>query len=121
MTSKREETSQQLVDGGGQAVDVVAVPLQLSLVAAALAPGQLGNGDGDEDHQQAGCQVFLVRLALGGGGLLQCCQEVRIHLAGVSTSTGELCHEAGLVRRSGVTMEVFDGRCQEWNPFLQLI
>ena len=50
------------------------------LVAAALAPGQLGDGDGDEDHQEAGGQVLLVTLALGGRGLLQRGQQVRVNL-----------------------------------------
>ena len=50
------------------------------LVAAALAPGQLGDGDGDEDHEEAGGQVLLLTLALGGRGLLQRGQQVRVNL-----------------------------------------
>ena len=61
-------------------MDVVAVALQLSLVAAALTSGQLRYGDSDEDHEEAGGQVLLVPLPLGGRGLLQCGQQIRVNL-----------------------------------------
>ena len=50
------------------------------LVAAALAPGQLGDRDGDEDHEEAGGEILLVPLPLGGRGLLQRRQQVRVNL-----------------------------------------
>ena len=50
------------------------------LVAAALTPGQLGDGDSDEDHEKAGGQVLLVPLPLGGRGLLQRGQQIRVNL-----------------------------------------
>ena len=51
-----------------------------NLVAAALAPGQLGDRDGDEDHEEAGGEILLVPLPLGGRGLLQRRQQVRVNL-----------------------------------------
>ena len=50
------------------------------LVTAALAPGQLGDGHSDEDHQETRGEVLLITLTLGGRGLLQCGQEVRVNL-----------------------------------------
>ena len=116
-----EEAAEELVDGRGEAVDVVAVTLQLGLVAAALTPSQLRDGDGDEDHEEAGGEVLLVRLVLGPRGLSEGGQQVGVHLAGVPTGAGQLRHQAGLVRRPGVAVEVLDGGGEERDPLLQLI
>ena len=48
------------------------------LVGARLAPGQLGDGDGHEDHEEAGGEVLVIRLALGC--LAEGGQEARVHL-----------------------------------------
>ena len=88
------------------------------LVAAALAPGQLGDGDGDEDHEEAGGQVLVVRLALWRlpeGG-----EEAGVDPAAVAGGAGELCHQRGLVGRAGVAVEVPDGGGEEGDPLLQL-
>ena len=121
VTSEAEQTAEQLVDGGGEAVDVVAVPLQLGLVAAALAPRQLGDGDRDEDHEEAGGEVLLLTLPLGCGGLAERGQQVGVHLAGVAARARQLRHQAGLVRAAGVAVEVLDRGSQEGNSLLQLV
>ena len=48
------------------------------LICARLTPGQLGDGDGHEDHEEAGGEVLVVRLALGC--LAEGRQEARVHL-----------------------------------------
>ena len=121
MAADGEEAAEELVDGRGEAVDVVAVTLQLGLVAAALTPRQLRDGDGYEDHEEAGGEVLLVRLVLGARGLPEGGQQVGVHLAGVPTGAGQLRHQAGLVRRPGMAVEVLDGGGQEGDPLLQLV
>ena len=91
------------------------------LVAAALTPGQLRYGDSDEDHKEAGGEVLLVRLVLRSGGLSQGGQQVGVHLAGVPTGAGQLRHQAGLVRRPGMAVEVLDGGGEEGDSLLQLV
>ena len=102
-------------------MDVVAVTLQLGLIAATLTPGQLRDGDRDEDHEEAGGEVLLVRLALGSRGLPEGGQQVGVHLAGVPAGAGQLGHQAGLVGRAGVAVEVLDGGGEEGDPLLQLV
>ena len=116
-----EEAAEELVDGRGETVDVVAVALQLGLVAAALTPRQLRDGDGDEDHEEAGGEVLLVRLVLGPRGLPQGGQQVGVHLAGVAAGARQLSHQAGLVRAAGVAVEVLDRGSQEGNSLFQLV
>ena len=93
MTTKGEETTEQLVDSHGQAVDVVAVPLQLRLIGAALTPGKLGNRDGGEHHQQARGEILLVCLHLGPGVCLNVASRagstlLEYPLAQASSATG---------------------------------
>ena len=102
-------------------MDIVAVTLQPSLVATALTPGQLRYGDSDEDHEKTGGEVLLVSLVLRSRGLSQGGQEVGVHLARVATGTGQLRHQAGLVRRPGVAVEVLDGGGEEGDSLLQLV
>ena len=120
MTTEGKETTEQLVDSHGQAVDVVAVPLQLRLIGAALAPGKLGNRDGGEHHQQARGEILLVCLHLGARCLPLCGEQGWVHLAGVPTGTGQLGHQTRLVWRTCVAVEVLVGRSQEGDSFLQL-
>ena len=65
--------------------------------------------------------LFLVSLTLGPGCLPQGRQQVGVHLAGVATGAGQLGHQAGLVRRPGVAVEVLDGGGEEGDSLLQLV
>jgi len=111
-----EESAQQLVDGHGEAVDVVGVTLQLRLVRARLTPGQLRDGDCHEDHEEAGDEILVLTAGLSFGRLAEGGEKGGVHFAAVAACTSHLCHEAGFVRRR-VLVEIFDGGGEEGDAF----